>query len=40
MVGEAVRVNVASGWHCPGKVPLRPLLASLGSEDAQCLPIY
>ena len=40
MVREAVHVNVASGWHCPGKVPLCPPLASLGSEDAQCLLIY
>ena len=31
---EGVRVSMASGWHHLRNVPLRPLLASLGSEDA------
>ena len=32
--GRGVRVSMASGWHHPRNIPLRPLLTSLGSEDA------
>ena len=44
VAGEGVRVSMASGWHHPRNVPLRPLLTSSANPPQrmlhQCLLIH